>query len=119
MFCVRQSHKTTKYEHMPQLFIVLFQVPSGGFPCTYPGCGAVLKFKNNFRSHMNRHMGIYQYQCPYCKKGLSGTTHVKEHLKAHHTGLWGFHCITCKQELGSVHQLKTHLEESSCIGTNG
>ena len=85
-----------------------------GFPCTYPGCGAILKFKNNYNLHMRKHQGIYPYHCPYCNKGLGATQLVKRHLMTSHTGLLGFHCITCKQEFQNVLQLTLHLQQNSC-----
>ena len=63
---------------------------------------------------MKRHLGIYLYHCPYCNKGLSGTTNVKEHLKAQHTGLLGFHCIKCGQDCKTFKALKMHLESCEC-----
>ena len=101
------------------IVLFTFQVLSSGcalFPCTQPGCGAVLKTKWSHSQHMKRHLGIYLYHCPYCNKGLSGTTNVKEHLKAQHTGLLGFHCVKCQQEFKSVHELRDHLEQQNCSG---
>ena len=60
---------------------------------------------------MKRHLGIYPYYCPYCKKGLSGTKDTKKHLKSNHTGLWGYHCVKCVKELETIHLLKDHLKE--------
>ena len=54
-------------------------------------------------------MGIYQYQCPYCNKGINTTNGTKTHIKKYHTGIKGFHCNRCRQEFDSVHQLKVHL----------
>ena len=100
------------------MFYFLFQalVGGGGYPCTYPGCGAILKFKTNFAPHMRKHLGIYQYYCPYCNKGLSATNDIKKHLRIHHTGLYGYHCNKCKKEFENVHRLKDHLAQKSCSG---
>ena len=89
---------------------------SSGYECQFPGCGAVLKHLTNFRLHMRRHQGIYQYQCPYCKKGLSATNDIKQHLKTHHTGQWGFHCVNCRHDFDKVHDLKSHLAQNDCGG---
>ena len=87
------------------------------FPCSYPGCGIILKSKHTYQQHVKRHMGIYQFQCPYCNKGINRTNDMKEHLKKYHTGIRGFHCIKCQQEFTSVHQLKDHL--AICTGSAG
>ena len=88
--------------------LFLFQ---GKYVCSYAGCGAVLMSKSGYLRHMKRHQGIYEHHCPYCNKGLSGTTNAKEHIRAHHTGLRGYHCIRCKLELDSVPLLRAHLEQ--------
>ena len=102
------------------VFYFMFQISSSStfYPCTHVGCSAVLKTVWSYQQHMRRHAGIYQYNCPYCNKGLNSTTHVKEHLKSQHTGLLGFHCIRCRQEFKHLQLLKTHLMESHCRGQN-
>ena len=90
----------------------------GRYPCSHPGCGAVLNFEKNYHQHMKRHLGIYPYHCPYCNKGLSATGQMKYHLKSQHTGLMGFHCNKCRQEFRHVRQLKFHLEQNNCTSHN-
>ena len=77
------------------------------------GCGATFKTKLGLKRHMDRHCGVYQYYCPYCKKGISGTTDTKYHIKKYHTGLLGFHCANCMQDLQTIHKLKKHLEQEN------
>ena len=84
------------------------------YVCSHPGCGAKSNKKWNHLQHMKRHLGIYQYQCPYCNKGLSATRDIKRHLKNMHTGLFGFHCVTCRQEFETIHLLKAHVEKLDC-----
>ena len=93
---------------------LLFQFTGPGLSCTYPGCGAVLKSRWGYQQHMKRHVGIHQYYCPYCNKGLSGTKDIKRHLKSQHTGLFGFHCVRCRVEFETIHLLKAHLNQKSC-----
>ena len=83
------------------------------FPCTYPGCNAKLKYKRGLDEHMKRHEGIYRYVCPYCDKGLGGTSNAKLHIQ-HHTGLYGYHCNKCQLEFPKVKLLKAHLDQKSC-----
>ena len=65
---------------------------------------------------MKRHQGIYLYECPYCKKGISSTHGMKTHLKTNHTGQWGFSCLKCGAEFTNVRQLKVHLDQNNCKG---
>ena len=102
---------TYKPEHILNSSLLLFQAV---YHCEIPGCGAVLKTRWSITQHMKKHMGIYQYHCPYCNKGFYSTTRVKQHLQKQHTGLLGYHCVKCKQEFESIHLLKVHIEENKC-----
>ena len=86
------------------------------YRCTFPGCNTTVKTRQGFLYHVQRHQGIYPYRCPYCNKGMNGTSHVKEHITKHHTGLVGYHCNKCRQDFRSVRDLKIHLDENSCSG---
>ena len=93
-------------------------VKSRSFYCPRADCVATFKTQLGYKRHLKRHSGIYQYYCPYCKKGLGGTRHGKEHLRTDHTGRFGFHCVTCSKAFSSIHLLTTHLEEKSCSAKN-
>ena len=82
--------------------------------CTHENCGKVIKTQLGFKRHLERHQGIYQYYCPYCRKGLSSTNDIKEHLHKQHTGILGYSCIKCRQEFQTVHVLKDHLDQNDC-----
>ena len=99
---------------MLQCFSPLFQTFSVHFDCTHPGCGATFRSKSGYQRHLKRHMGIYQYQCPYCDKGINTPHDIKTHLQHHHTGMLGFHCVHCKGEFETIHLLKTHLQKNTC-----
>ena len=95
------------------LLFVCLQV-ARAYHCTFGGCGACLSTRRGFQMHMKRHLGIYQYQCPYCNKGLSATNDIKYHLRSEHTGMFGIHCNLCRQEFDNVRLLKAHLEANVC-----
>ena len=97
---------------------MFFQDSSDGYKCEFPGCSAVLRYKRGYNEHINRHMGKYPYECPYCNKGLSGATNTKRHLKKYHTGLFGYHCVTCGMEFENVRSLKVHLDSNDCSVPN-
>ena len=63
--------------------------------------------KGAARLHIERHYGIYKYNCEVCHKGFSSSALMRAHM-AQHTGVKDFKCEFCSREFGYKHVLKTH-----------
>lgn len=95
------------------IFVICFQILMSPMDMPYQctQCSAKFRYKNNLLKHERKHVGIFQYYCPYCGKGMSATNNLKVHLKSHHTGISAYLCVYCQKDCGTVHQLKQHLSE--------
>ena len=119
MLCVRASFVCGT--HLQSLLCSYFQKLStapGDYVCDQPGCTASFKSVRAYQIHMKRHLGLFQYQCPYCDRSFSSGLNIKEHLRDKHTGIHGFYCVHCKVEMQNLYWLKEHLKHSSCAGRN-
>ena len=96
-------------------FLSFFFFQDGLFHCTYPGCFAKLQTKHGYEEHVNRHVGVYKFNCPYCNKGLNTEKQVKGHLKQH-TRRLGLHCIHCLRQFNRFKNLMKHLDSNDCSG---
>ncbi len=73
-------------------------------------CHNVLSSKTEFRRHMNRHAGIYLYNCPTCGKGFSCTTNLRAHVaKQNCTGHQASTCPECHNVFPSKIELGRHV----------
>uniref|UniRef100_A0A1B0DQD7 C2H2-type domain-containing protein n=1 Tax=Phlebotomus papatasi TaxID=29031 RepID=A0A1B0DQD7_PHLPP len=77
------------------------------------------------------HQGVRNYQCPHCKKALSSSIGLKNHIMIHtgekpracndrrgnlkqhvntvHQGIKNHHCTICNKSFGTTRSLKNHL----------
>ena len=85
----------------------------GHLTCTHPNCDRTFQQPDDLQKHLNLHAeGFYRYQCNYCGKGFSCSSHVKGHIAARHTHVKPFQCEGCGK--GYVHRtsLVTHIKSS-------
>ena len=68
--------------------------PNKKYKCSK--CDLPFATRAGLRSHtMVKHSDSYQYQCPFCYKGLSATNQFRSHLKKHGGTGFDFYCSLC------------------------
>ena len=82
----------------------------GGSPVQYTCtiCYRTVKTRRGFEAHMGQHLGVYRYNCNFCRKGFPSTTALKDHQRSH-TGQ-KLLCPSCGKQFVSYSGLSQHLK---------
>ncbi|XP_058122245.1 zinc finger protein draculin-like [Anopheles ziemanni] len=125
LFDTKEELKRHKIENTPHSYV-----------CEL--CGTVLKHRASYDVHLERHVGITHFQCPYCSSTFFthtetiahvATIHLSEdrekcqqcgamfksrkllnqHLESHSTER-NYHCKECQTSFKSQHQLNRHIK---------
>uniref|UniRef100_A0A182QIC3 C2H2-type domain-containing protein n=1 Tax=Anopheles farauti TaxID=69004 RepID=A0A182QIC3_9DIPT len=73
-------------------------------------CGAKLKQRSALEVHLERHMGITQFQCQYCSSSFHTRTELHNHVAAIHISEDRAECEQCGAMFTSNKLLKQHLK---------
>lgn len=97
-----------------QLVLSVFQIAAGSAVATAircrscPHCGKVFSSMCGYRIHVNKHRGIYPFQCEVCNRGFTTKRTLSEHMR-HHTNVNYFSCMHCNHTFPTEYKMKTHM----------
>lgn len=51
------------------------------YACSFSGCNASFTARHNLKSHLNAHLGLKRYKCPFCNRPFCRPYDQKRHTK--------------------------------------
>ncbi|XP_071957808.1 uncharacterized protein [Antedon mediterranea] len=89
--------------------------PIKAFPCTYDGCEKRFSRKDKLKDHLNTHLDVEPFKCPYCNKGFYRSDNLRDH-EVLHTRNYRFKCTMCdkgymRPKLLQVHKQREHSSD--------